>query len=78
MQPDNPTAVTRHRLKPHQRRDVIIDAGVFVALAEGDVLALTMRDVASRCRVHTSPETVKYHFGTIDRLRDAVGAAMRR
>ena len=77
MQPDD-TPTIRHRLTPEQRQAVIIEAGVDLARKRGDLLALTMRDVAAACRVHTSPETVKYHFGTIDALRDAVGAAMRR
>ena len=77
MEPvDTPT--TRKRLTPEQRRSIIIEAGVDLARKRGDLLMLTVHDVAANCRITTAPITVRHYFRTIDALRDAVGEAMRR
>jgi DNA-binding transcriptional regulator YbjK len=49
------------RLKPAERRSVIVTAIVRVAFADG-LHKVNHGTVASRCSVQTSKETVKKHF----------------
>lgn len=63
----------RYRLTPEDRRAVILDAARDVAAKNGgDPLTITLRATAAACRLPTSVETVKYHFGTVTDLRAAV------
>ena len=64
----------RTKLAPEQRRNVIIQAALRIGMAEG-ITAVTHGEVAKRCSVQTSKETVKYHFPVKADLWDAVVAA---
>lgn len=62
----------RVKLEPDQRRNVIVTAAVRIGLDKG-LVAINHGDVAKRCSVETSKETVKYYFPT---KADLWGAAI--
>jgi AcrR family transcriptional regulator len=49
------------RLKPEQRRAVIITAAVAIAREHG-LHRVTHGDVAKRCKIDTSVKTVRHYF----------------
>ena len=68
----------RYRLPPEDRREVILEAAEAVARENGgDLLAVRLMDVHRKCRIPTSLESIKYHFGTAPELRDALRARMK-
>ncbi len=65
------------RLSPGQRRALILDAAVTVALDDG-ILSVTHETVAERVTVDTSAATVRGYYRTLDELRRAAGRADTR
>ena len=59
------------RLQPANRRAVIITAAVAIAKEHG-LHRVTHGDVAKRCKIATSPKTVRHYFSTQVDLWQAV------
>lgn len=60
----------RTKLTPDQRRNIILQAAVRIGRADG-ITGITHGNVAKRCSVPTSKETVKYYFPVKADLWDA-------
>ena len=59
------------RLTREARKNIIIQAGVRVALA-GSIMDVNSFTVAEACSVETSDATVRQYFHTVEELRNAV------
>ena len=65
----------RVRISPEGRRDVIIKAAIALTRDSGCIDSWSRQDVANKCVLPTSPETVKHYFLMPD-LRDTVRALL--
>lgn len=61
------------RLSRENRRKVIVKAAVDLSVEQQNIHNWTREDVASKCSVETSAETVKHYFPAIDDLRKEAG-----
>ena len=59
------------RLKPEERKKVIID-GAIDAFKEHGLLGLTHERVAEKCSPETAPGTVRHYFARKEDLRNVV------
>ena len=65
----------RVRMSPEGRREVIIKAAIALTREAGCIDSWSRQDVANKCVLPTSPETVKHYFSQPD-LRDTVRALL--
>ena len=65
----------RVRMSPEGRREVIIKAAIALTRDSGCIDSWSRQDVANKCVLPTSPETVKHYFLMPD-LRAAVRALL--
>ena len=65
----------RVRMSPEGRREVIIKAAIALTRDSGCIDSWSRQDVANKCVLPTSPETVKHYFLMPD-LRDTVRALL--
>lgn len=62
------------RLTPEDRRKVIINAAVEQAVDAG-IMSVSFDSVAERCKIKTSPGTVRWYYRTVGDLREAAAKA---